>query len=180
MTTYRFYCCGRIAAWQVYIQPEPNEHPDEQYCVHLQLWRPLPTVGSDGCYTFVGYDKYTGKIGDKGRVSKVLNPRHNLKFQPGDVIGMFIVRSNVSNGEGGILLDTSYTDEKVWFHTYSDKEPLAMDGHLCPLPVGANGKLNSHINAGPILSVTTGLSDTVHFRTIQTFRLSKILWGCTR
>ena len=162
ITTYKFRCCGRIAAWQLYIQPEADEPLSDQYVIHFQVWRPLPTVQSTGCYTLVGFDKFTGRLGGRGIVSKVLDPNHNLEFQPGDVVGLFVFKEESNNASatnrGGIMLDTTYVEEKVWFHTYSEEDPLKLnEEHLCPLPVGAERKLNGHINAAPIISIQTGL-----------------------
>ncbi len=118
-----------------------------------------------GCYTLVGYDRYTGFLGSNGLVHKVLNPSSSIEFRQGDVVGLLVYESGyqftptLSIGKKsrvGIRLDGSYGDEKVWYHTKSLKSPLIVGDSSCPLPVGPHGRLESFLSAAPLLSVQVG------------------------
>lgn len=117
-------------------------------------------MNSDGCYRMVGYDRYVGILGINGLVSKVLEPKHVLKFQPGDVVGLFVFsegNNNCSLEEEGLVMDTSFAQEQVWYHTFTENTHVSFnEERLCPLPVGVDRKLSSSIKAGPILAIQTG------------------------
>lgn len=161
VTSYRFDCCGQIASWKTYVQPDGNEHINGQYTIDLQVWRPSPMVDTNGCYSMVGYDRYSGVLGYRGLVSKVSKPSRRITFHAGDVIGLLIFRhynsSIPSPKKGGIKLDTSYSEEVVWYHVNSQLDPLKVGKESCPLPVGPGRKLRDSINAAPLLSLQTGI-----------------------
>lgn len=158
--SYKFHCCGQVASWKTYVQPDGTEHMDGQYIIDLQVWRPSAMVDANGCYSLVGYDRYSGLLGYKGLVSKVSKPSQRIAFHAGDVIGLFIFRhynsSVLSPKNGGIKLDTSYSEETVWYHINSQLDPLKVGKESCPLPVGPGGMLKDYINAAPLLSLQTG------------------------
>ena len=108
----------------------------------------------------VGYDRYSGVLGCNGLVGKVSKPSNRIMFHTGDVVGLFIVRnfnsSALTTKRGGIKLDTSYSDERVWYHINSKLDPLKVGKKSCPLPVGPTQKLRESIRAAPLLSIQTG------------------------
>lgn len=166
ITSYKFDCCGQVASWKTYIQPDGTEHVDGQYTIDLQVWRPSAMVSIDGCYSLVGYDRYSGVLGHAGLVSKVSKPSQRISFHSGDVIGLFIIRrhnfSIPSPRKGGIKLDTSYSEEAVWYHVNSQLDPLKVGNESCPVPVGPGRMLKNFINAAPLLSLQIGkITDTV-------------------
>jgi hypothetical protein len=160
VTSYRFACCGQIASWKTYVQPDGNEHLNGHYTIDLQVWRPSSTAKADGCYSFVGYDRYSGVLGHRGLVSKISKPSQRIAFHTGDVIGLFIFRhynsSAPSPKKGGIKLDASYSDDVVWYHVSTQLDPLLVGKESCPLPVGPGKVLKKSIKAAPLLSVQTG------------------------
>ena len=159
ITSYKFHCCGTISSWKTYIYPQGNEHYDGQYNVDFQVWRPSKTVLQDGCYRMIGYSRYSGVLGYNGLISKVLNEPRRIKFQAGDVVGIFIFRIYNATDAGrrsGLMLDTSYGEERVWYHVNVPNDPLVIGENSCPLPVGPHRKLRNFINAAPLLSVQVG------------------------
>ncbi len=111
-------------------------------------------VETNGCYSMLGYDRYSGILGDRGLVTKVPKPSQRISFRTGDVVGMLIVRSyNSGPKKGGIKVDTSYSEEKVWYHKV---DQLVPGEKSCPLPVGPGRQLGNSINAAPLLSIQTG------------------------
>ena len=127
------------------------------YSITFQVWRPSPTVNSDGCYHLVGENKFANisLIGNGGLVSETPEPFDIISTQPGDVVG-FYAKSNKGNRDG-IQLDDSFTGESVWFHRDTNSDPLEIRGDpaVCPFPVGtqSNRTLQTFTTAAPILSV---------------------------
>ena len=56
ITTYQFHCCGN--AWQTFVEPG-GQAREGDYDITFQVWRPSPTVNSDGCYGLVGENAFT-------------------------------------------------------------------------------------------------------------------------
>ncbi len=166
ITTYQFKCCGQIVSWNTYVQPDGNEDVGGHYTVDFQVWRPSSMVETNGCYSMLGYDRYSGILGDRGLVTKVTKPSQRISFRTGDVVGMLIVRSyNINNSgpkKGGIKLDTTYSEEKVWYHVISKVDRLVPGEKSCPLSVGPGRQLGNSINAAPLLSLQTGKKIVVH------------------
>lgn len=163
ITSYKFTCCGRIISWQTYIQPDPNEIQRKHYYVDFQVWRPSPLEYS-GCYTLVGYDRFSGFLGNNGLVRKALEPSTKLEFRLGDVIGLLVYEAGHKitslptrwKNQVGIKMDRSYGDEKVWYHINTFKSPLIVGDSSCPLPIGPGGRLESFLSSAPLLSVQVG------------------------
>ena len=101
----------------------------------------------------VGYNRYTSiHLGDHGLVSVTPEPSNILTVQPGDMVGYF-TDSREGKGDGGIQLDVSQENNKVWFHTNTASEPIILGAPDCPYPVGFNGSLDSYSNGAPVISV---------------------------
>ena len=170
VTSYKFQCCGNITAWQTYVEPAGNNHRDRVYTINFQVWRPSPTVDSDGCYGIVEEDIYANiKLieGENGLVNRTLAPSSFISVQPGDVVGYFT--SLDDNKDGGIQHDPEFNMESVWYHTHTDDDPLVSrgDSQLCLFPVGEDAVLRTFSSFGPIFSVDIGkyISETNHFLT---------------
>lgn len=86
----------------------------------------------------------------------MISPTTQIPFQPGDVIGYFTDRESSSidpNGEG-VLLDTSFANESVWYRTISSGSPLVVGPSSCFYSVGSHGHLDSLTRAGPVISAS--------------------------
>ena len=154
ITSYQFHCCGNATAWQTYVEPGGGDF-DGEYDITFQVWRPSPTVNSDGCYGLVGENVFTrisSPYLNNGLISVTPEPTNRITARPGDVVGFYAV-----SRKGGIQLDTSFTGESVWYHRNTDNDPLVSRGEasVCPFPVGsqADRVLRSSTNAAPMLSV---------------------------
>ena len=100
-------------------------------------------------------------------MSKVSKPSRRIAFHTGDVIGLVIFRhrnsTTPSPKRGGIKLDTTFSEEIVWYHMDSQVDPLKIGKKSCPLPVGPERRLKDSINAAPLLSVQTGTTPIAYF-----------------
>ena len=117
-----------------------------------------------GCYTLVGYDRYSGFLSNNGLVHKVMTPSSRIEFRHGDVVGLLVYEVGFKidsppkrwRSRVGIRMDGSYGDEKVWYHVDSFKSPLIVGDSSCPLPIGPGGRLESFLGSAPLLSVQVG------------------------
>ena len=157
--SYQFQCCGDITGWQTYVEPSSRNHRDGVYSITFQVWRPLPTVDSDGCYSLVGEDVYTNIQlieGEGGLVNRTLDPSSFISVQPGDVLGYFTF---LDDEDGGIQHDPEFNTESVWYHTNTDQSPLISRRMSCPFPVGVDAVtrvLTTFSSFGPVFSVDIG------------------------
>ena len=165
VTSYQFQCCGDITAWQTYVEPSGRNHRDGVYSIIFQVWRPSPSVDSDGCYGIVGEDRYEDIQlieGEGGLVNRTLDPSSFISVQPGDVLGYFTFLDN--DEDGGIQHDPDFSTESVWYHTSTDENPLISRGGVvnsCPFPVGEDAVtrvLTTFSPLGPVFSVDIGKS----------------------
>ena len=160
VTSYKFQCCGDITAWQTYVQPSGGNHRDGVYSIFFQVWRPSPSVDSDGCYNMVGEDRYADIQliqGQDGLVNRTLNSSSFISVQPGDVLGYFTILDN--DEDGGIQHDPEFSTESVWYHTNTEQSPLISRGMSCPFPVGEDADtrvLTTFSSFGPVFSVDIG------------------------
>ena len=160
VTSYQFQCCGDITAWQTYVEPSGSMHQNGAYSITIQMWRPLLSVDSDGCYSLVGDDRYADIQlieGEGGLVNRSLDPSSFISVQPGDVLGYFTFLDN--DEDGGIQHDPEFNMESVWYHTSTVDGPLMTRGALCPFPVGEDVNtrvLRTFSSLGPIFSVNIG------------------------
>ena len=159
ITSYNFGCCGNITAWQTYVDARGISLQNSRFDITFQVWRPSPTVQHNGCYSLVGVNKFTRIVPQiNGLISVTPEPTNIITAQPQDVVGYSTFgRRNpqVSNGKG-ILLDTRYNDESVWYHARTAGHPLITGDPDCLFPVGTqiDRILISSINAAPVLSVS--------------------------
>lgn len=123
------------------------------------MWRPSSVTGGDGCFALVGENILSdGTAAEDGLISKIPEPDDIISVSPGDVVGYY----SQSGSEGDttsateILLDRTYVDETVWYHTNTKRDPLITSSLKCPFPVGLNKMLGSHTNAAPVLSIDMG------------------------
>ena len=159
ITTYEFECCGDVTAWQTYVQPGGGGHRNGAYDIFFQVWRPSPTMQSNGCYSLVGENRFTSiRFGNKDPVSETPEPSNIISVQPGDVVGYYTFsRDDPDNSDSqGIQLDTDYTDDVVWYLADFTPDSITSEATNCPLPVGDESDrfLTSSTNAGPVLSVS--------------------------
>ena len=152
------------------MEPSGGNHQDGVYSITFQVWRPSPSVDSDGCYSLVGDDIYADIQliqGEDGLVNRILDPSSFISVQPGDVLGYFTLQDN--DEDGGIQHDPEFNMESVWYHTSTVDDPLIIRGltDLCPFPVGEDAVLRTFSSLGPIFSVDIGkyISETNHFLT---------------
>ena len=60
VTSYQFNCCGDISAWEAAVFPNGGaNHARGAYNINFQVWRPSPTVETDGCYSLVGENRFS-------------------------------------------------------------------------------------------------------------------------
>ena len=161
--SYKFNCCGKIAAWGVDVNPA---QPDATFDLDFQVWRPSPTVNETGCYSLVGnYVVRSTSISvspESVHVARVTpSPQDQLKFQPGDVLGFYVEsHGTTSDFDNGVVLlnNGSHTSELVYFASIDiAAQPSKSVG--CPYPVGTNGVLNSTTRAAPVISISTTVYD---------------------
>jgi len=124
------------------------------------VWRPSET---NGCYDLVGYDRFAGFPRHNGLISKVVNSTslRDVSVQAGDIVGLFFLKTVQGSdipptSEEGIMLDSSYKEEKVWYQMYSQDKTFTFKSNLCPLSAKAGTNFHSAISAGPLLSVSVG------------------------
>lgn len=166
ITTYEFKCHGNITAWHAYIRADdPSPH-----VIHFQVWRPSSAADIDGCFALIGENVLSGvTAAGNGLISKIPQPDDIISVAPGDVVGYYAWSSGSDDNPESptnateILLDTSYTDEEVWYHTNTREDPLITSGpQTCPFPVGTNRILGSYTNAAPVLSIDMGKPQCTH------------------
>ncbi len=137
------------------MQPSGGKHDEGVYSINFQVWRPSPTVGSDGAgeYSLVGENSFPNlTLGSGGLVSETPEPTNVISVRPGDVVGFFqssdVDERDRPNVNGGIQLDSGYSNSLLlWYQTN------APQGTLSTLVAGNAGTLNSSTNAGPLFSV---------------------------
>lgn len=160
VTSYQFQCCGNITRWQTFVQPIISGYD----AIIFQVWRPSPTVDSDGCYSLVGEDAFSQNLEGftGGLVSADLGPSTAITVQPGDVIGYFTSsdsndnsRSRINREIGIPLFEPDSDSESVWYHSNTPEEPLLIGPGACRFPVGLGSDriLRSSTNAAPAFSV---------------------------
>ena len=149
ITSYKFGCCGRITEWQTYVQPGGR---GLQYSISFQVWRKSSAMDDNGCYSMVGENRFPRiMLGEGGLVSETPEPSNIIAVQPGDVVGYYTL---AGNGNGGIQLDRSNSDDIVWYHKQNVSN-CASDN--CPNPgTQPEVMLISSTNAAPVLSVSIG------------------------
>ena len=162
ITSYKFKCQGNVTGWWTYIvPPDAAIANDLQYTITFQVWRPSEDVETDGCYSLVGSNTFSGvTVSQNGLVSGIPSESDMIQVAAGDVVGYYTIIQSISTGveldEGRIKLDDSYHDEKVWYHTNTEEDPLIHGSEPCIFPIGTNGILNAFTTAAPILTLEIG------------------------
>ena len=132
------------------MEPNGGHHQNGEYSINFQVWRPSPTVGSDGAgeYSLVGENRFTSIRFDDGvPISETPRPTNVISVRPGDVVGFF--QSSTRGDNDGIQLQSEYSNaRRLWYQTDVPQ------GSLSTLVAGNGGTLMSSLNAGPILSVS--------------------------
>ena len=151
VTSYYFQCCGDVTAWMTHVQPGGGRHDDGQYSITFQVWRPSPTVGSDGtgCYSLVGQnpfisitrDEFTSRV-----ISATPEPTNIISVQPGDVVGYYAVSED--GGRQGIQHDSRVDSILVFYN----ENQVIQGPDSCPISVGLGGALSSSLSAAPLLT----------------------------
>ena len=97
------------------------------HIIHFQVWRPSPTVESDGCYSLVGENRFTSIMFSNDILSATPEATNYISVRPKDVVGFYSVANRDQNNEG-VLLYPNLDEETVWYHTGTDSEPLTDAG----------------------------------------------------
>ena len=131
------------------------------YTIHFQVWRPSPTVESDGCYSMVGENRFTSITLDGSQVSETPEPNNIISVRPGDVVGYFhATRDELT--PGGIQLTEGVNNVGSWYDSGIEINPLRDIGEeSCPFPLGfqSDRTLRSSTMLAPIISVNIGKHD---------------------
>ena len=132
------------------------------YILDLQVWRPSPTVQSDGSYSLVGNNRFNSVSLSEGVVKVTPLPQDQIRFSPGDVLGFYVESSRITNSEtrGVVTLndfevvgDGGFETEEVWYAKLTNTTLLDVD-RPASINVGPNGTLNTFTNAAPVISVS--------------------------
>jgi len=146
-----------IVAWLAHVRGDGPGHRAGAYSVRFQVWRPSPTVQTDGCYSMVGENVFSNIIiGEDRSINVNPEPSNIISARPGDVLGYYTISNR--NINDGIQLHEDLNNEEVWYHTNNDEDSLMFRGMECPFPVGLNGVLTASTSLGPIISPMLGKS----------------------
>ena len=147
--TYKFECCGNITEWGVDVHPSN----DQTYALHLQVWRPSPTVDDStgtGVYSLVGDNKFSSISISGGviRVTPAVGDR--VQFSSGDVLGFYL--ANAKNTDRRVIAATedTFISHTVWLAS------VAPPNENTVFSAGSSGTLNTLLNGAPVLSIQTG------------------------
>ena len=154
VSTYTFTTCGNITTWQTYLRPEIGI---SQYLIRFQVWRRDTRPDNAAVYFLVGQNSFSSANRLDLRFSSlfssgVITLANQITVRPGDVVGYFLASSSRDTdqdvAEEGILLDSSYSDDIVWFRTLFENNDTPKQ-----LTIGEDGDLNRGVRAAPVLSV---------------------------
>ena len=138
------------------MQPGGRNHDEGVYSINFQVWRPTPTMRSNGAgeYNLVGENRFTNIfLGSNRLVSETPEPSNMISVRPGDVVGFFQSAGpnesgNDPDSDDGIQLQPSYSNARLLFYqTSASNVPPSI------LMAGEERPLTSSTNAGPMLSV---------------------------
>jgi hypothetical protein len=158
ITSYQFRCCGNITRWQTYVEPGEDTE-DGMYSISFQVWRPFSGAQDGRCYYTTGEDNYDQiDLGANGLVDRTLEPANYLTVQPGDVVGYFMIREEMTDVMDGIQLDSRIDNddggEEVWYS--DDSIPELNNECLFSVGSGPGRTLRLFTNSAPVLSVDVG------------------------
>ena len=134
------------------------DRDDERYTLHLQVWRPSPTVDDStgtGCYSLVGNNRFTSITPSGGLAKLAPSPQNYIQFQPGDVLGFYVEEAREDNRGVAVLTTDSYTRESVWYASATSQTVAG-----CPISVGSAGELNTMLRGAPVISIATGIPNS--------------------
>ena len=156
--SYRFDCCGEITEWRADVE-QGGGRDDNMYTLDFQVWRPAANVSITGCYSMVGFNRFTS-VPLSGSVTDALSPTagDRIQVQPGDVLGIQVESAHDQPDNRGVVLlrdrsvqgDGEYETEEVW---YADVNSLVFVNQMCQMSVGLGRALSSSTNAAPVISV---------------------------
>ena len=151
---YQFQCCGDITAWQAYMQPGGGGHENGAYTIHFQVWRPSPTVDSDGggCYSLVGENRFTSITLISRAVSETPDPTNIISVQPGDVVGYYVLSSR-NNDDQGVQMDSGDDSINIYYNKDNGGNPISLGPNSCQVRAGDGGLLTESTSAAPQLSI---------------------------
>lgn len=165
ISSYEFKCCGKITEWgaDVYSNPVRDNEDDDSdsddgnvvtqtFNIQFQVWRPSPTVESDGCYSLVGENRFTSISLQTGVIRETPLVPQQIAVQPGDIVG-FRLEGEYPSANPGVVLDSSYSNESVW---YGNIDGITPGPSNCPYPVGSIGRLRTSTNLGPVILASLG------------------------
>ena len=127
-----------------------NNDVIQRFNLQFQVWRPSPTVESDGCYSLVGENSVTSVTLLEGVIRETPSVAERIVVQPGDVVG-FRLEGQYPSANPGVVVDRSYPREAVWYGNIAPG-PAAH----CPYPVGITRRLRSSTNRGPLITASLG------------------------
>ena len=153
VTSYQFQCCGDITAWQTYVERSGAKYENGVYTIHFQVWRPSPTVGSDGagCYSLVGENRFTSIRLINRVVSETPEPTNIISVQPGDVVGYYVLSSE--RDDDGIQMDSNDDSINIYYNEDNGGNPISLGPDSCQVSVGFQGLLTEFTSAAPQLSI---------------------------
>ena len=154
VTSYQFQCCGDITAWQAHVEDSGGDHQNGAYTIHFQVWRPSPTVGSDGagCYRLVGENRFTSiTFSNRGPISETPEPTNIISVQPGDVVGYYVLSS--IGDDDGIQMDSNDDSINIYYNEDNGGNPISLGPDSCQVSAGDGGLLTSSTSAAPQLSI---------------------------
>lgn len=163
-------CCGNITEWGVDLSPFQE---NATFDFDFQVWRPSLTVDETGCYSlvnkFIATSLSLPDLPASDHVAKVTPlPQDQLQFQPGDVLGFYVVSHDTkSDGDNGVVLlsNGSHARELVWYASIDATAQPSQSGS-CPYPVGINRVLDSLTRAAPVISVSLATYCCSHTTTV--------------
>ena len=153
VTSYQFQCCGDITAWQTHVFRNRGNRQKGAYTIHFQVWRPSPTVGSDGagCYSLVGENRFTSITLINRAVSATPEPTNIISVQPGDVVGYYVLNNRGRNN--GIQMDSGDDSINIYYNEDNGGNPILLGPDSCQVSAGDGGLLTSSTSAAPQLSI---------------------------
>ena len=153
ITSYQLHCCGNATAWRAHLISSRLR----TITIHFQVWRPSPTVESDGCYSMVGENRFSGTLSRDGGAVLTPSPANVISVRPGDVVGYYQTANR--NGSGILLNEDLLRNETVWYQVNPEPGlPMTTGDESCPVPVGMQPDriLTSSHSLGPIISLLIG------------------------
>ena len=129
-----------------------GRHRDGVYTIHFQVWRPSPTVHSDGgCYSLVGENRFTNITLIYRAVSETPEPTNIISVQPGDVVGYYVLSS--IDDDDGIQMDSGDDSINIYYNEDNGRNPISLGPDSCQVSVGIEGLLTISTYAAPQLSI---------------------------